>query len=176
MIEATGRPRITVTAPYEPLASSSNAYTKKRTLKKRARLWRTGLAWSAKLAFLSSRLPLEPPYQLTVHSHVPFRETASMSPLQDWFESIANALSDALGVDPTQIQVKPGRVGDVHPFSPAHFEIVVEEAEWSRPSESRVICPACGQAWMLSLDPGTDDRCPSCDHEGAGLPFLLGVE
>jgi hypothetical protein len=63
--------RLIITAAYELAARSSQARTKSGTLRKQARRWRNGLAWSAKLQALERRFPLQPPFEVTVHSYFP---------------------------------------------------------------------------------------------------------
>ena len=63
--------RLIITAAYEPGARSSQARTKSGTLRKQARRWCNGLAWSAKLQALERRFPLQPPFEVTVHSYFP---------------------------------------------------------------------------------------------------------
>lgn len=168
------RPRgMTITTAFEPRASSSRARTKAGELKKEARHWRDGLAWAAKLKLLGSDLRLEPPYDVTVNAYFPQQDSGDLPHPQDWCEGIAGALSEAFDVDPSQILVRPGRVGYAQPHSPAHFEIVVSEA--AQPPENHVTCPSCGEAWVLDPTEPGDDRCPHCGHENAGLPFMLGM-
>ena len=178
MAQAVAAPSITVTAAYEPRARSSEAHTKSGALRKEARQWRDGLAWSAKLQALGSRLALEPPYEVTVDGYFPPEASQALPSPQDWFECIATALGEALGVDPAEIRVKPGRVGYTPPFSPAHFKIVITSTDSgvSVPLDLRVTCPACGVQWTLDPAAQDDDRCPHCGHEGGGVPFLLGLE
>lgn len=168
---------ITVTAAYEPRAGASRARRRSGELRKEARQWRDGLAWSAKLQLLSSGAPLKAPYEVTVHGYFPPEAPHGLPSPHDWFESIATALGDALGVDPAEISIKPGRVGYTPPFAPAHFEIVISSSDVTVPLQLRITCPACSTQW--TLDPATGDgegdRCPHCGHEGAGLPFLLGM-
>ena len=174
LLQTLARRQIVVTVPYEPSAGSSRARTKSGTLRKVAIRWRDGLAWSARLQLLDSRLALEPPYDVTVHGYVRLCDSEGMPDLRDWLESIASALSDALRVDPTQIHLKPGRVGYTVPFSPPHFEIIITGTGAAPPPAPRVTCPSCGDQWLLGTAE-QDDRCPRCDHQGAGLPFALGL-
>ena len=175
MAQAVRPQSITITAAFEPRACASKARTKAGELKKEARQWRDGLAWSAKLELLSSRQALEPPYEVTVHGYFPPQRAEEMPRPQDWFESIRSALSEALDVAPDQLRMKPGRVGYTQPFSPAHFEIVVAEGGDAPAPANNVICPACGAGWAFDPVEHDDDRCPHCGHEDGALPFMLGI-
>ena len=169
---------VTVTAAYEPRARSSRARTKAGTLRKEARQWRDGLAWSAKLQVLDSPLSLEPPYDVTVHAYFPQLGSEELPGPHDWFEGIAAALAEALGVEPGQVRLNAGRVGYTPPFSPPHFEIVItaaDDTEVALPLSVRVTCPACSGQWTLDPAAQEGDRCPHCGHEDAGLPFVLGL-
>ncbi len=178
MAQAAPARSVTVTAAYEPRARSSRARTKTGTLRKEARQWRDGLAWSAKLQLLGSPLSLEPPYDVTVHAYFPHHGAEELPGLQDWFEGITAALAEALGVEPAQVRLKTGRVGYTPPFSPPHFEIVItaaDDTEVALPLSVRVTCPACWTPWALEPAAQAGDRCPHCGHEDAGLPFVLGL-
>jgi len=164
---------LTITAPYEPLASLPRARTHAGTLTTAARRWRAGLAWSARLALLQAWPAPAPPYDVTVRGYFPPDDFADQPRLRDWFDGIAAALGAALDVEPAQLHLKLGRTGYAPPFSPAHFEITVTEV--APPSENGVICPACGESWALDPAPTAADRCPHCGQEGAGIPFLLGI-
>jgi len=165
---------VTITAPYEPRAGGSQGRTKSGTLRREARQWRDGLAWSAKLEVLGSSVPLVPPYDVSVHGYYPPRGPAEILPIEHWFDGVASALSDALGVEPTQLRLKPGRIATTPASLPAHLVIVLTTATPGPPAEVRVICPSCGVRWALDPDL-RDDRCPSCGMEDAGLPFVLGL-
>src|SRR5437763_14425491 len=171
--QAVAAPSITVTAAYEPRARSSEAHTKSGALRKEARQWRDGLAWSAKLQALGSRLALEPPYEVTVDGYFPPEASQALPSPQDWFECIATALGEALGVDPAEIRVKPGRVGYTPPFSPAHFKIVITSTDSgvSVPLDPRVAFPACALQSKLGPDAQSDVRCPPYGHDGGRVHF-----
>ena len=173
MAQAVRSRTLTITTAYEPRAASSRGRTKAGQLKKEARQWRDGLAWAAKLELLGSGLALQPPYAVTVNGYFPPQGPADLPRPHDWFEQIVSALSEALDVEPAQLQIRPGRIGYAQPFSPAHFEIVVSEA--SQPLENHITCPSCGEPWALDPVLSDDDRCPHCGHENAGLPYMLGM-
>ncbi|MDP9372232.1 MAG: hypothetical protein M3Q65_07205 [Chloroflexota bacterium] len=175
MAQAVRPHSITITTAFEPRACASRARTKAGELKKEARQWRDGLAWSAKLELLGSRLTLEPPYEVTVNGYFSPQQAGDLPRLHDWFESIRSALSEALDVAPDQLRIEPGRVGYTPPFSPAHFAIVVAEAGTVPAPADNVICPSCGEGWAFDPAGSADDRCPRCGHEGGALPFMLGI-
>ena len=175
MAQAIQRQRLTITAAYEPRARSSQARTKSGTLRKQAWRWCNGLAWSTKLQALEWRFPHEPPYGVTVHSYLPPPELDQLPSPREWFECISIALSMALDVEPAQLCLQQGRLAHAPPFSLPYFEIVVTASEFPLSAMGRVICPGCGAQWRLGAALHTDDRCPYCDHEGAGLPFVLGL-
>lgn len=174
MAQAVQSRSITVTAAYEPRARAAEARTKAGTLRRPARQWRDGLAWSTKLQLLDARPRMEPPYEATVHGYFPPQAPEDLPSPQDWFEGIATALGEALEVDPVEIHLRAGRVAYTPPFSPAHLEIVVTPTG-DAADDLGVVCPACGNQWSFDADLRDDDRCPHCGHEDGGLPYRLGM-
>ena len=115
---------------------------------------------------------------MTVHAYCPPPDAGVWPGVEEWFEGIAQALGQAFDVDVAQVTVSAGRVAAAGHFMPAHLAIVVRGAgshDTGGAPGGRVSCPACGAAWGFDPVSADDDRCPRCDHEGAGLPFLLGI-
>lgn len=167
---------ITVTAACDPRAASPRARTKAGTLRKPARQWRDGLAWSTKLIALEAGASLRPPVAVTVHSYLSRDDVGILHAPTDWFEGIAEAVGAGLSVAPTDLQVVAGRAGYAPPYAPSHFKLVVSGLVQAPSGHSEITCRACGVAWVLDSDGDAPDQCPHCGHEGGGLPFLLGVE
>ena len=169
---------LTVTAPYEPGAVATGGRTASGGLRRTARRWRAGLAWSARLQALMLGWRPAPPYAATVHAYGPPPGAGGGPGLEAWFAGIAEALGQAFAVEAAQVTVRAGRVAAPGPFLPAHLAIEVT-GTGGRDTEGapagRVSCPACGAPWDFDPASAADDRCPGCGHEGAGLPYLLGI-
>lgn len=170
------RNTITITAACDPRAGGQRARTKAGALRKPARRWRNGLAWSTKLTVLDSRAVLAPPLAVTVHSFISPADVGTLNAPTDWFEGIAEAVGEGLSVSPAELQLTTGRAGYAAPYAPSHFEIVVSGTAAATTERRDVTCRACGVPWLLGLGGDIPDRCPHCAHEGGGLPFLLGLD
>lgn len=170
------RGSITVTAACDPRASATRARTKAGALRKPARKWRNGLAWSTKLTALETRARLAPPYVVTVHSFLKLHEVGTLDAPADWFEGIAEAVGEGLSVSPRELQLTTGRAGYAPPYAPSHFKIVVTAVAPTQDGDRDVTCRACGVDWRLGPDGDAPDQCPHCGHEGGGVPYLLGLD
>lgn len=167
---------ITVTAACDPRASATRARTKTGALRKPARKWRNGLAWSTKLTALETGVRLAPPFAVTVHSFVNQHEAETLDAPADWFEGIAEAVGEGLSVSPGELQLTAGRAGYAAPYAPSHFKIVVTAVAPAPDGHRDVTCRACGMDWRLGPEGDAPDQCPHCGHEGGGMPYLLGLD